>query len=355
MAGAVGGHALDYLAAKVAEKYRQEQMEELIDTLLPPAVEAGMAKLADQTYIKQIQKPGVPLYWNVTFELSTLTDNLAGQGTANMLPNVKSVQLSWEEKNSTSDRTEFPMLGTQTKEITSITYSFPADEIPFDDLVQYAASQDMDMSALRKYAEAKIAAIENPPAATTLDPAQQQKDRDKWAGRLKSVDEYALGVKARKAERARLDKIAEDKRSEERLQQVIAADKAKAQQPLAVPFFNPPGNTPAAQAPVKIGPFDVYGEATPHERADLIAAHFERKKEVLIEHAATVQERYDAGTLSDEYRNSFRAERDRWIADVGNYEAAMRKVPEMRAGAERLKALQDWIANDGHNALLVGI
>lgn len=69
---------------------------------------------------------------------------------------------------------------------------------------------------------------------------------------------------------------------------------------------------------------------------------------------ARVDDITDEAQVRFRFPERSRNARDAWITSLNSYATAMGQPPRMPNGAVRLKAIQDWLANDGHNALLIG-
>lgn len=372
------GAAFDALDAWLEEMNIARAHEKDMKEKVQPAIEAAIAALGDEYMAAQVKSSG-RIFAVVTLEtkiftnenrLTVLNENYGQVMVTNSYAgtDVVSVRISGKsesgESTSADENERVAYKYTVTRHVT--TYSVELERASFDELLDYAAAKELPLDVLRAEAQRQLADTEDIDNRS-VDLQQMAAQREAWTERLKTLDAYqadisrrqanrAAHAKVMKANQARKDKEAQDKRDKDELAAMLAADKARAARPPAITLPGPtmPGTVAGSGQPSVLGPFDI-PEVSMKKRGELIAAAFERKKEEWVACAKRVEALYENDQLSEENRVRFRNARDEWIGDLNRYEAAMRLVEDMRGGANRLKAIQDWLSNDGHNALLIGI
>ncbi|WP_205669228.1 eCIS core domain-containing protein [Amycolatopsis suaedae] len=279
-------------------------------------IEASLLAQFDTYLVLQLDNPGASVYANITLSTTTATTRIvAGTEVEEMTrtspPELVSVVIAATPVSATET-----VLGPENRN------AFYEEDT---DVTTYPAELTL-VSVERLRAEAAARGLLTP-------------ERDQRLGRYEAT--LLQRARAREREKAEDD----EKRRRAKLAELRATPPVTPS-----PELLPGPGTPARPPAQSYGPF--LSPQRAEWRAGDYADAFEALQADIVAKAKAVAAKSSANTLSREELTAFRAERDRWISDLRTVIKRLEGRGDEQ-GLNRLKRINDWLANEGHNIVMI--
>jgi HNH/Endo VII superfamily nuclease toxin with a HHH motif/Domain of unknown function (DUF4157) len=353
------------------QKYYSKEIAEAADTTINQEVKRKTTSCkaviaAAQKKIEEAQADGklvslqitLELDWQDTVDKDPFTGSGLSIGSILMKADLVDVQIVYE---GTEPKHYYPpqpegfagnaasILGDLFNENSGRKIQYREFQLPIDG-TNMVLRRIREIDAQLQSATFSLAEIERLTEERKVLAADNELFQDKRQVRL---NEEIKQENVRKTAASIREKEAEEKRKQAKLD-VARANAFGPARATSQPPFRPFGGPPAAGRQVgspegMFGPFQINGRSNVwDDSADI----FEARKNELLGFAGRINQGLHNNNLERRERERFIAERDEWLFQLRNCIGLWTKDKKNEQAGNRLKTLEDWARNDGHNALL---